>query len=302
MFEDLSGKEYHSSIVDVTDKCNLRCKHCFYFREERDSQEMDADEFLKGIEILQQRHKIISMGWCGGEPLYRTEVVKQGAKHFQMNQLFTNGTLPIPEIPGLIPFVSMDGTRELHDAVRGKGVYDKVIDNVKDSPASMVLFLATFHKLNQDCLEDMVAELSKIKNTAIAIMTFIPLKKYKKVKGYSHTDTQIKDLDFSWDERDRFIDRVIALKSNYPAFVMNSEINLQMMKKENAIEATSRCNMPKRTLTLDLHLNRKLPCVMGGPDIDCSKCGCPFPYEQEARRRGLKDKVGIPVDKSGVPL
>jgi hypothetical protein len=48
--------------------------------------------------------------------------------------------------------------------------------------------------------------------------------------------------------------------------------------------------MPRRTLTLDLRLNRKLSCVLGA-QVDCSKCGCAFPYEQEARRRGLKDKV-----------
>ena len=67
-----------------------------------------------------------------------------------------------------------------------------------------------------------------------------------------------------------------------------------MMKRVNASEATTRCNMPQRTLTLDLKLNRKLPCVLGS-GVDCSKCGCPFPYEQEARRRGLKEKSFAPI-------
>lgn len=295
MFEDVYGKEYHSAIVDVTDKCNLRCKHCFYYREEHDSQEIDADVFLKGLKLLQQKHNIMSMGWCGGEPLYRTEVVKEGASFFKMNQLFTNGTLPIPDIPDLVPFVSMDGTRELHDYVRGKGVYDRVIENVRQSPTPIVIFLATFHRLNESCVEDMLGELSQIKKTALLAMTFIPLKKYEKVKGYTYTDTQKSKLDFSWDERDRFIDNLLKLKIKYPEYLLNSEVNLQLMKKENALEATKRCNMPKRTLTLDLRLDRKLPCVMGGPEIDCSKCGCPFPYEQEARRRRLKSKTDFPV-------
>jgi sulfatase maturation enzyme AslB (radical SAM superfamily) len=150
---DNPGAEHKSSIVDVTDKCNLRCKHCFYFREDRDSEDMDGDEFLKGLRILQERHNIISMGWCGGEPLYRTEVVEEGAKLFRMNQLFTNGTLPIPDAPGLIPFVSLDGTREVHDEVRGKGTYDRIMANVADSPANMVIFIGTFHRLNHECLE-----------------------------------------------------------------------------------------------------------------------------------------------------
>jgi hypothetical protein len=86
---------------------------------------------------------------------------------------------------------------------------------------------------------------------------------------------------------------MIALKKKYGDFVGNQEANLEMMKSENAPEAARRCNMPKRTLTLDLKLNRKLPCVLGS-DVDCTKCGCPFPYEQEARRRGLKDKTFLP--------
>ncbi len=295
MYENLTGVEHKSAIVDVTDRCNLRCKHCFYFREDRDSEELDADEFLKGLKILQERHNIISMGWCGGEPLYRRDVVIEGAKLFKINQLFTNGTLSIPDVPGLVPFVSLDGTREIHDRVRGKGIYDRIMANVKDSPADAVIFLACFHRLNEDCVGDMLEELSRLGPPVVGLMMqiFTPLKTYKNVKGYAHTETQKERLDFSWEERDRFIDRLLSLKKRYPNFLLNSEANLEMMKSENAGEATRRCNMPKRTLTLDLKLNRKLPCVLGS-DVDCSKCGCPFPYETEARRRGLKDKNFFP--------
>lgn len=297
MYENLTGIEHRSSIVDVTDRCNLRCKHCFYYREEHESEALDADEFLKGLRILKERHNIVSMGWSGGEPLFRAECVVEGANMFQMNQLFTNGTLPIPDLPGLVPFVSLDGTREIHDDIRGKGMYDRVMTNIKDSPADTVVFLSTFHRLNEGCLEDMVGEISGIKSppsTALLAMTFTPLKTYRDIKGYSHVETQKKTLDFSWEERDRFIDRLIRLKRKYPVDLLNSEVNLEMMKRVNASEATTRCNMPQRTLTLDLKLNRKLPCVLGS-GVDCSKCGCPFPYEQEARRRGLKEKSFAPI-------
>jgi MoaA/NifB/PqqE/SkfB family radical SAM enzyme len=292
MYENLEDVEHHSAIVDVTDRCNLRCKHCFYYREERDSEDMDRAAFLEGLRILRDRHKIQSMGWCGGEPLYRPEIVEEGVKLFPINQLFTNGTLPIPDVPGLMPFVSLDGTREVHDHVRGKGCYDRVMANVGASRAPLVMFAATFHRLNAACLEDMVAEIARITRPRVALlaMLFTPLRKYKKVKGYKHTEVQERALDFSWEERDRFLDRVISLKQEYPSHVANASVNLQMMKSENAHEAARRCNMPRRTLTLDLKLNRKLPCVLGS-DVDCSKCGCPFPYEQEARRRSLKEKT-----------
>ncbi|NVM04681.1 MAG: radical SAM protein [Candidatus Helarchaeota archaeon] len=291
MYENLTGVQHKSAIVDVTDKCNLRCKHCFYFREEHDSREMESKGFLEGLKILQKRHNIISMGWSGGEPLYRTEVVQKGCKLFKINQLFTNGTLPIPKIRYLITFISLDGTGPIHDEVRGKGTYDKIMENLKNTTARTIAFLATFHRSNHECLEEMVKELSEADIPVVGMhaMFFTPLKKYKEIKGYKHSVTQKNQLDLSWEERDQIIDRLMELKKSYPRFLLNEEVVLEMMRSENAPAATSKCNMPKRTLTLDLNLNRKLPCVLGS-DVDCSKCGCPFPYEQEARKRALKKK------------
>lgn len=291
MYENLTGVQHKSAIVDVTDRCNLRCKHCFYFREEHDSREMDAEEFLDGLKILKERHNIISMGWSGGEPLYRAEVVQKGSKLFKMNQLFTNGTQLIPKIRNLITFISMDGTGPVHDEVRGKGTYDKIMENLKTTSAKTVVFLSTFHPFNENCLEEMLKEFSEIGPPVFGLfaMLFTPLKRYKEIKGYKHSTTQKTQLDLSWEDRDRIIARLIKFKKSYPKFLLNAEVVLEMMLSENAKSATSRCNMPERTLTLDLNLNRKLPCVLGA-DVDCTKCGCPFPYEQEARRRGLKEK------------
>ncbi len=297
MYENLSGVQHRSAIVDVTDRCNLRCKHCFYYREDHESEELGADVFLDGLRKLQERHNIMSMGWCGGEPLYRREVLEEGASIFQMNQLFTNGTLPIPDITGLLPFVSLDGTRPYHDDVRGKGRYDLVMENLAGAPCSTVVFQATFHRLNEGCLEEMVEELVRIRKPQafLLVLLFTPLKRYEKIERYKHSELQEQGLEFSWEERDRFIDRLLAVKKKYPDFLLNAEANLELMKSSEAPAATARCNMPRRTLTLDLKLDRKLPCVLGA-EVDCSKCGCPFPFEQEARRRGLKAADGaIPL-------
>ncbi len=291
MYENLTGVEHHSAIVDVTDQCNLRCKHCFYFREEHESKQMDAQEFLDGLKILRDRHNIISMGWSGGEPLFRPEVVAEGVKMFKLNQIFTNGTNPIPRFRRTVTFISMDGTKDIHNEVRGKGTYEKVMENLNITKAKPIMFLATFHRDNEHCLEDMVKQFSEIGPPVFGMfaMLFSPLKEYEEVKGYQHSTLQKNRLDLTWDERDQVIYRLLELKKSYPKFLFNEEVVLEMMLSKNSESATSQCNMPERTLTLDLNLNRKLPCVLGA-GIDCTKCGCPFPFEQEARRRGLKEK------------
>jgi MoaA/NifB/PqqE/SkfB family radical SAM enzyme len=262
---------------------------------------MDADEFLKGLEILQKRHNIISMGWSGGEPTVRPEVLQKGVKLFGMNQLFTNGTNQIPRLRRTVTFISMDGTKDIHNEVRGKGTYEKVMENIKTTKAKPIVFLSTLHRNNEHCVEEMLEEFSKIGPPVIGIsyMIFTPLKQYKDLKGYQHTEAQKTVLDLTWDERDQIINRLLELRNSYPKFLFNEEVVLEMMLSKNAKDAVARCNMPQRTLTLDLNLNRKLPCVLGA-DVDCTKCGCPFPYEQEARKRGLKEKemgLGDPLKR-----
>ncbi len=131
MYENLNGVQHKSAVIDVTDTCNLRCRHSLYFREEHDSRDMSSDDFLEGLKILKNRHNILSMGWSGGEPLYKPEVVSKGSKLFKMNQLFINGTLPISKISNLLTFISLDGTRKLNDNIKGKGTYDKVMQNLE---------------------------------------------------------------------------------------------------------------------------------------------------------------------------
>ncbi len=294
MFYEENPKEYHSAIVDVTDKCNLRCRHCFYYREEHDSEELDDESFLSGLEELRKRHNIMSMGWCGGEPLYRKEVVAQGLKLFPLNTIYTNGTLPIPDVDNVMIAISIDGTPEIHDRIRGKGTFNKIINNVKafNSKGKFILFLTTIHRINFQCIEEMIELLSQIPDTMTCIMFFTPLKKYKDVKGYKYTEEQKNFLDLTWEERDDVIYRVLKLKKRYPGKIFNPDRTLELMLSENAGMCTSRCNMPRRTLTLDLKLNRKLPCVLGR-DVDCSKCGCVFPYLQQAKKEGDPEALRI---------
>ena len=44
MFDEPGPREYHGAIVDLTDRCNLRCRHCFYYRNKRDSRELPDQE------------------------------------------------------------------------------------------------------------------------------------------------------------------------------------------------------------------------------------------------------------------
>lgn len=67
MFSRREPREYHGAIVDLTDRCNPRCRDCFYYRNERESRELPGEQLLRGLETLRHRHNIRSVEWCGGE-------------------------------------------------------------------------------------------------------------------------------------------------------------------------------------------------------------------------------------------
>lgn len=129
--------------VFVTSRCNLRCNHCFYWKEldSDHSNELTVDEFEK---IAKSLPRLLVLSLTGGEPFVRediSEIYGAFARHTRPHlvTISTNGfykdrmaaTLPrmLAGHPNtnLVVYVSLDGTKETHDAIRGRGSYDKAI-------------------------------------------------------------------------------------------------------------------------------------------------------------------------------
>ncbi|MCK9631167.1 MAG: TIGR04084 family radical SAM/SPASM domain-containing protein [Methanoregula sp.] len=136
----------------LTDDCNLCCSYCrakaFLDLEESEGEravEIDEDiplnlEFnLKTLYKFLEKDPSLTLTFYGGEPLLRADLIERivseasTVKQFMMQ---TNGLLLdslSPEITNRFTtiLVSLDGPRELTDANRGTGVYDRVMENVR---------------------------------------------------------------------------------------------------------------------------------------------------------------------------
>lgn len=284
--------EYHGAIVELTDRCNLRCRHCFFYRNKHESREIPGEQLLRGLETLRDEHNIRSMDWCGGEPLVRREVFETGVTLFEHNVLYTNGTRGIPKISNVTVCVSLDGPPKLHDYVRGDGCFERVSQHLANTSNQTVPIICTLNKVNAPHLEEFLKSVEGLEHDGLFLpvffLFFTPLKQYPKVEGYEHTAEQRDSLAFTWEERDRLLEDVGRIRRKFSDRILNSDLLLELMHSSNAHYCIERCNRPQVTLTLDLQLERKYPCVLG-PDVDCERCGCPFPYEREARKRGQKD-------------
>ena len=264
-----SAHQYPAAMVNITNRCTLRCKHCFIYRDENPndpSAEMNAPTMLRKLAELQRRHGIQIMLWMGGEPLLRPDVLREGVKLFARNTVTTNGTLAPIELPNCIYVISVDGPPEINDAIRGNGTFRKVMKTLSRIPerfASKVMCQCVVTRQNEDSLEELVKLLRPTRAEGMTFSFYVPPK----------VDTS----DLTWgslERRDKAVHRVMQLKDKFPDFVWSKKRSLELMLSENAKSVTDNC--PSKKLVLPLYLEGRefvMPYCCYGNDVDCGLCG-----------------------------
>lgn len=136
----------HQIAFDLTNKCNLRCLHCFNFSGENivienELSDESVIEFMTDLSSL----SLLNICFCGGEPLLRLQLLLECIRIIKENgitqvSLTTNGMLFTDEIAKKLSDlhintfqVSIDGsTAEHHDRMRQQsGAFEKAVNAVK---------------------------------------------------------------------------------------------------------------------------------------------------------------------------
>lgn len=168
--------------IDVTTKCNLRCKHC---RTNEIVHELSLDEIktiVKKCKDFKPRGVFIS----GGEPLTRNDiadVIKETKKLAPVTILNTNSLLLTEEkLQELIDAglnyiqVSLDGIEKYHDFIRGKGTYKKTIEKLKliskYSDKIKLHISSVVSSINIDGMEELVHQIIDVEQIKVQIFGF----------------------------------------------------------------------------------------------------------------------------------
>ena len=142
-------------IASITSSCNLHCAGCYSRCNNATSDEppvaqLSSEEWLRIFRDADELGVSFIM-LAGGEPMIRRDIIEAAG---QMKNIifpvFTNGTYIderyfrlLDDCRNLIPVLSIEGGKEITDARRGPGIYDRTTANMRKFREKGLIFGAS---------------------------------------------------------------------------------------------------------------------------------------------------------------
>ena len=195
----------------ITERCNLRCIHCYQERYNNPSEsslaqlEKIADQIILTLGKWRKKGRI---ALTGGEPFLKKELFPlmeylEQSKHIWRIGILTNGTLIDEKIADRLKTfqklyyvqISLDGaSQETNDFIRGKGSYEKAMNslNVLREKGINTRLMFTVHKRNLQEVPSLIDLAIKEKISTLTIERFVPegrgaeIKDWFLTKGETH--------------------------------------------------------------------------------------------------------------------
>jgi AdoMet-dependent heme synthase len=205
----------------ITNKCNLRCKHC-YQDDYTTNNELSFNEFKiiadKIFMTLHTWNKLGDFSITGGEPFLHPHIFDileyiNSSEDVSRVDILTNGIFITHEIINRLKNfnklryiqISLDGScPDIHDAVRGKGSFNKAMDGIRllISNNIEVRIMFTLQRLNMMDVPDIIDLCIKENISGITIERIIPVNnddKFTKEEIYSIFKYISDRSDFEYD-------------------------------------------------------------------------------------------------------
>jgi MoaA/NifB/PqqE/SkfB family radical SAM enzyme len=269
--------------IDATNRCNLRCEHCYFFAEDHENEkEWPIEKWIEKLEEMKSKgHPMLLCTWVGGEPLMRKKLIEVGRKYFKHNTVVTNGTVDLPDWDNCTWVISIDGTEDAFSKMRAPGIYQKIKQNVISHPELKIQISCVLTTITEGCVEELIKEWGQIARGGIIFDFFTPVTNLDEA------------LWLDWPARDRLIDHILALKKKYPGCINMTDSTLELMKSANAKRVTDNCEFRLKAFALGPTGQSKGKCMMGD-NADCDRCGCVVPFHMAAlsnRRLFVKERI-----------
>ncbi len=251
--------------LDITNRCNLHCTHCYWWRQER-RQDLPDKEMIQFMKHLRAKgFRVIYL--LGGEPLLRENMCWEAGRIFDFVKIFTNGTLGYPDVNKALYSLSIDGPEDIHDRLRGKGIFKKVTD-ILDNQNKKIMIHITICQSNRSHLRKTILEFVNRPNVAGIYFCF-----YCPTVGANPEEN--KEF-IPLKERDAVLDELVKYRQEFGSRIFMTERVGYYLKTTGGL---SKWNSIEKCVTKKLFEfyaadgKYKHHCAYG-KEADCNGCGC----------------------------
>ncbi len=209
-YKRISRLNIRSSIYDVTNQCNLRCRGCFFFSSDEHKaapEEMDIRKWEAFVDSEKARGVNLAI-LIGGEPTLYLDRVAAFYKRLP-TYCATNGLIKVPRdrFPDMMVGISLWGDEEDEKVLRGKDTFAISSKNYAGDPYTYYLYTITPKQIGR--IESIIR---RIADAGLKVHLQL-LSNDEGVEGFSWTDEWLRDIR---DEMDIMLDR-------YPNTVISSK-------------------------------------------------------------------------------
>lgn len=193
-------------IASITSKCNLHCAGCYSrcnhaTTDTKPVSQLTSEEWLKIFDEADELG-ISFILLAGGEPMLRRDIIEAaGKKQNILFPIFTNGTFIdekyfalFDKCRNLVPIMSIEGSKEITDKRRGKGIYDKLIANMEEFKKRGLIFGASVTVTTQNYKEvtsdEFLNSLSDRGCKAIIFVEYVPVTEESSELAPSDTERE----------------------------------------------------------------------------------------------------------------
>jgi hypothetical protein len=194
----------------VTNRCNLRCKGCFFFssgEHQAATEEMDIKKWEDFIDREKERGVNLAI-LIGGEPTLCMDRVEAFYKRLP-TYCATNGLIKIPrdKFPDMMVGISLWGNGEDEKVLRGRDTFAISSKNYEGDAYTYYLYTITPRQLGK--IEPVI---KRIVDVGLKVHLQL-LSNDEGVDGFSWREGELKDLRFEMDEMlDHYPRTVISCK------------------------------------------------------------------------------------------
>ena len=202
--------------IEVTSKCQLKCKHCYNESGDKYYNELDWRQI---VDILKQYENCggVSVMLTGGEVFLKhgiVEIIDFACSKFLNVSIISNGYTIDEDIFRILTKwkkkimlqISLDGLEETHDEIRGvQGAFNKTIDNINEliRRGVHVTIGYTINEFNKFDLEETIRYIKGLGCIGINLGT---------VSSIGRASTNKLDIDWNIEE---FQKLVLSLQKKY---------------------------------------------------------------------------------------